>query len=227
VLGHFGPVKTDLERTGVALKARLRRAEVQVEILQKELSSSSREVAEAAQPVVGAALNRTYHISVLRLARMVEYVDEIKDQVLGPLDALAAKIQVDLDVIVRQVKSNVSILAEAKAILDGSKADMEAAHSKGLATDVLKKQLMDCEAAMEHCENVQSKPIEAAMSKLESLELYRIEEQTRIIRHAVLAENMLLQDLKTACADLEACAKALNVDAEVQQLAEEVDAELS
>jgi len=44
VLEHFGPVKTDLERCEAAFKSRLKQAEVQIEIIRKELESASREV---------------------------------------------------------------------------------------------------------------------------------------------------------------------------------------
>jgi len=221
----FKRVQTDLERSEAAIKVRIRRAEVQIELLQKEFASSSRDVAEMMQPGMGAAMTRLYGMSAARLDRLQEYVEELKDQALAPLYALEQKLQADLNTIVKQVSPSIQLLEEARAILEATRLDLEGARTKNLPTDALKKQLMDCENALEHAEAVNSKPIEAALAKLESLELYRIEEQTRIIRHAVLAEKMMHLDVKRVIDEFDFCVQALNADDEVEQLAEEVDAE--
>jgi len=227
VLEHFGPVKTDLERCEAAFKSRLKQAEVQIEIIRKELESASREVAETKQPMFGAVLNRTYRLSVVRLERLVFYSEELKDQVLAPLAELARKLQSDLNLIVKQASRNIQLMDEARTLLSAVKTDFDGARAKGVPTEALKKQLIECESAFEHAEVVNAKPMEAAMAKLESLELYRIEEQSRIIRHALLAENMMHADVKRAIAELDALIKAIDVDSEVQQLADEVDFELA
>jgi hypothetical protein len=219
VIQHFGPVKTDLARTLLTFQSRLKRAEGTIEQIKRELSSSSRDVSVAHQTTSKRAMIAAYHVTVARLEALTDYADEMRNQVVQPLENLAKKIEHDILTIHSSVHGQVTDLEECKKLIQGAKADLERAkQSNAPNQNELRMTVVDCEVALENAESVHSKPIEAAMAKLESLELYRIETQKQIVRYAMLAEKNMLQELQNAAELMSVATKGVTVDNDIKEL---------
>jgi len=219
VLQHFGPVKTDLARTLLTFKSRLKRAESSIDQIRKELSSSSREVSVAHQTSSRRALIATYRTTIVRLEALVDFADEMRNQVVQPLEQLMDKVEHDILAIHQSVRESVTDLEECRKLIQASTADYERAKASNAPNvEHLKQALAECEVALENAETFHSKPIEAAMAKLESLELYRIETQRQIIRYAMIAEKNMMEELRAASHLFNMASKTIEIDLDVKEL---------
>ena len=227
VLQHFGPVKTDLGRTLLTYKARLKRAENTIELMKKELSSSSREIAVMGQSSTERALVAAYHSTVVRLEALVEYTEEMRNQVVNPLEQLSMKIEHDLHTIHKSVETQILDLEECKKLIFSAQTDIERARQNGVQNfDALKDNLTKCEIALENMETLNSKPIEQAMAKLESLELYRIQTQKEIVRYAAIAEKNMVEAMAKGTGLLSEAVKRIDIDRDIRELTHFMEEEM-
>lgn len=228
VLEHFGPVKTDLDRTIATLRSTADRVQAQIAVLGESLASRSRDVAVPSQPGVARAVAETYALAVARLDALTSYHDELRTEVVAPLEAFRVKLQTDLDVIVRPVAQPLHALREARRFVDEAKAAFERVRSGNNPQQIeqARSHVIECEAAFESAESVHSKALEQAMARFESLELLRIETQVSLVRHALKAEVNLSEDLRRGAEDLLGIVKSVIVHDEVAAAAFALQSEL-
>jgi len=219
VLAHFGPVKTDLDRTIIALRANLDRVTAQMAVLNAELSSSSRDVAVRAQKGLAAAVAANYALALARLDVLTTTAEELQTQVIAPLEAFRHKLQVDLDTIVRQIGEPLAMLKGARRLVDEATADFERVRlnpASPQTLDTARQSVIECESALEASENANSRLMEQALSKLESLELLHIETQTSLVRHALKAELNMNDELRRRTKEVAELLKGVDVPAQLK-----------
>jgi paraquat-inducible protein B len=135
------------------------------------------------------------------------YVEEVSTQVITPLETLQTKIETDLKTIHNSVQEQLTDLENCKKLVINKKNGMDSQLS-----------LEDLENALEQLEDLHSKPMESAMSKLESLELYRIETAREIMLYAVMAEKNLYDDITKAVEVMQSTLKNIDVNRDVKEL---------
>ena len=219
VLNHFGPVKTDLDRTLLALRATAERVKAQIDVLNSELSTSSRDVAMTAQRGLAATMRASYALSIARLDALTTYWEELRSEVIAPLEAFRAKLETDLNTIMKQISGPLSMMQTARRLVEESMAAFEKCRANPpspQALDAARQDVINCESALENAETANSRVMEQAMSKLESLELLRIETQTSLMRHALKAEVNMNKDVLARATEVFELASALDVDMQLK-----------
>lgn len=81
-----------------------------------------------------------------------------------------------------------------------------------------KNEIVECEKAQETCEENMTKAFEAALDKLESLELYRLETTKKILRHAALAEHELFKTMKRVLEEMGNASRKIDAASDIKAI---------
>jgi hypothetical protein len=115
-------------------------------------------------------------------------------------------------------------------LLDEAKVDFEKVRNNMSATpaalDQARQLVLDCEHAFESAENVNSKAMEQAMTKFESLELLRLETQSQLVRHALKAESNMNEELRQKAQVLLEAIGGVDIEREIRAQSSALNAEL-
>ncbi|KAH9247240.1 hypothetical protein BASA81_015183 [Batrachochytrium salamandrivorans] len=209
VLQHFGPIKTDLDRLLGAMQCKLSGAEEILLRINREVASSSREVAVREQSTTRRALTAIYHAAMVRMDALEDYVEAMQTEVIAPLKALVVKIDQDLKTIHKLVEKPVGEMESLRRVMSS-----------------FQDPNIELENQLEQLETAHTKPMESAMAKLESLELYRIETCREITLYAVMAERNFLGDMARATELLVTASQTVEVNKDIQELAQILGREL-
>lgn len=209
VLQHFGPIKTDLDRLLGAMQCKLSGAEEVLLRINREVASSSREVAVREQSTTRRALTAIYHAAMVRMDALEDYIEAMQTEVIAPIKALVVKIDHDLKTIHKLVEKPVGEMESLRRVM-GS----------------FQEPNIDLENQLEQLETMHTQPMESAMAKLESLELYRIEACREITLYAVMAERNFLGDMARATELLVTASQTVEVNKDIQELAQILGREL-
>jgi hypothetical protein len=220
VLNHFGPVKTDLDRTIIALKSTVSRVQAQIDVLQASLARQSRDVAVISETGLSQAIISSYALQTARLEALLTYCDELRTEVVKKLEDFKKKLETDLDLILKRIAEPRGVIQSARKLLDEAKVDFEKVRNNTSSTptqlDQARQLVLDCEHAFEHAENVNSKAMELALSFLESLELLRLETQSQLVRHALKAESNMNEELKQKAQELLDAISDVDIEKEIR-----------
>ena len=222
VLGHFGKVKTDLDRLLSVYQLRLDQVEDQLGVLRNALHISN-DVALGSFTTTRDAMVQLFRSNALRIQAFTEFKMQLQEHVHFPLTWLKRSIELQLEQIIGKISSKIKAFEESKVSIEESKtrqqdlqvlkqlaqlddfpsdSALEKLKLYNIEQDQIESSLEEAKQAIPVAEMACTRLTKEladlvidSLDKLERLELHRLESQGRAIQHAVEAEKSFFETL--------------------------------
>mmetsp|Transcript_10284 Transcript_10284/g.20184 ORF Transcript_10284/g.20184 Transcript_10284/m.20184 type:complete len:663 (-) Transcript_10284:211-2199(-) len=242
VLGHFGLVKTDMQRLLDAYSLRMAQVEGEENALKSALRISH-DVAVASQHTTRRALLTLYRSDGIRLQALDEFRRQLEESVVFPLTWLQKTIDLQVESIMdgdneymqriteakdnlekaRHKEQDLKVVAQYRDMEDLNHPEIDAIlkqYSVELAnideelTDA-KQRIPMCEMAVTRTQQQLEDRMIESLDQLEALEIHRLEEQQRAVKHAINAEHHGFEVLQNHLSNARAAYLAMDAPADM------------